>query len=194
VEPLHFKNYEHGDCWGYVALKRMSFFHITHHVGKRTDESADDFVGKLKNRIEMPTHENKLKIFSDGNLQYNTALLKHYKKDVINYGQLIKIKEAGILVDKIKRKIYGNPNYKDIETTCIESYNSVLRNSCSRLVRKTKSFSKKVKLLDLSLEFVQAHNNFIKLYGRETPAMKEGLMNRKLCWNDIFYAKLTFIN
>lgn len=194
MEPCYFKNYEQGDCWGYVALKRGTFFQINHHVGKRTVESTDEFIEKLKGRIQAPTHRYKLNIFSDGNHDYNTTLLNHFKRDVLNYGQLIKIKKEGILVDKIKRKIYGNPDYDEIETTNIESYNFILRNSISRLVRKTRSFSKKRYMLDLALEFSQTYNNFIKLYGDETPAMKEGLTNRMWNWNDIFYAKLTFVN
>jgi hypothetical protein len=194
VEPCCFKNYGQGSCYGYVAIKRDTFFHIAHHVGKWTKISCDDFIGKLKDRIEAPTHDNKLNIFSDGNIQYNTALLKHFRADVLNYGQIIKMKEEGILVDKLKSKVYGNPSYDQIETTCIESYNFVLRNSISRLVRRTKSFSKKQCMLDLNLEFIQTYNNFVKLYGRETPAMKEGLIDRKLDWNDIFCAKLTFLN
>lgn len=192
--PCYFKNYEQGDCYGYVAIKRDTFFQINHHVGKWTLESADEFIAKLKERIQIPTLKHKLNIFSDGNIQYNTALLKHFRKDVLNYGQLIKMKENGRLVNKFKRKIYGNPSYDEIETTNIESYNFILRNSISRLVRRTRSYSKKRYMLDLALEFNQTYNNFIKLYGRKTPAMKEGIAEKRWDWNNIFYAKLTFVN
>lgn len=193
MEQCYFKNYEQGDCWGYVAIKRSSFFQICHSVGKRIDQNADALICKLKDRVECPTHRYKLNIFSDGNSQYETAMLNNFRKDVLNYGQLIKIKEDGVLVDKIKRKVYGNPSHDKIETNSIESYNFILRNSISRLVRKTRSFSKKRRMLDLALEFNQTYNNFIKLYGKETPAMKEGLIDRKFNWNDVFYAKLTFV-
>jgi hypothetical protein len=165
-----------------------------HHAGKRTQETTDEFIAKLKSRLQTPTHYHKIDIFSDGNHFYNTALLNHFRKDVLNYGQLIKIKEADILVDKIKRKVYGNPHYNQIETTAIESYNAVLRNSISRLIRRSKCYSKKRYMLDLCLEFNQTYNNFIKLYGKQTPAMKEGISDKQWDWNDIFYARLTFIN
>ena len=194
MEACFFKNYEKGDCYGYVAIKRHTFFHICHAVGKWTAETADEFVGRMKSRLDIPTHKYRLKIFSDGNYQYNTALLKHFREDTIDYGQLLKFKENGKLVNKVKVKVYGNPSYDDIETICIESYNSVLRNSISRLVRRTKSFSKKRAMLDLALEFHQTYNNFIKKYHNETPAMREGIAKGQWSWKDIFYAKLTFIN
>jgi len=194
VESCYFKNYEQGDCWGYVALKRNTFFQICHSVGKRTEETTNEFISILKIRLKEPTHDYKLNIFSDGNHSYENALLNHYRRDVMNYGQLIKVKEGDILVDKIRRKIFGNPSYDEIETTAIESYNSVLRNAISRLVRRTKCYSKRRRMLDLCLEFNQTYNNFVKVYGKETPAMKEGLVDKKWDWNDIFYAKLTFVN
>jgi IS1 family transposase len=55
------------------------------------------------------------------------------------YGQLIKIMNGSKLVDKYRRKVFGNPSLLDIDTVNIESYNSTLRGCVSRLVRRTKS-------------------------------------------------------
>lgn len=35
----------------------------------------------------------------------------------VDYGQVIKIREGGKIVDKIKKVIYGTPNINEIETS-----------------------------------------------------------------------------
>ncbi len=61
----------------------------------------------------------------------------------MDYGQLIKIREGGKVIDKIHKIVYGSPTVEDIETTDIENFNGILRERVSRLVRKTKCHSKK---------------------------------------------------
>lgn len=102
------------------------------------------------------------------------------------YGQLIKKKKNKRFVYKFKKKIFGNPDYNDIDTVNIESYNSILRERIGRLVRRTKCFSKKRSMLENHLDIFQAYNNTIKENNKETPCMKEGLLNKKWGWTDIF--------
>lgn len=137
--------------------------------------------------LELPTFSYKLPIFTDGNPQYVSALLTHYKRDCLVYGQLIKVMSGRRLVDKYRRKIFGNPSFEDIDTVNIESYNSVLRGCIGRLVRRTKCFSKKRSRFEWHLDIFQAYNNTIKPDENwQTPCMKEGLLGKKWCWNELF--------
>lgn len=147
---------------------------------------ANIIVWKLSLILELPTITNKLEIYSDGNKQYIAALLEHYKKECLIYGQLIKVIRGKKLADKYKRKIFGNPDYSQIETVNIESYNGILRERIGRLVRRTKCFSKKRSMLENHLDIFQAYNNTMKEYEDGTPCMNEGLLERKWRWMDIF--------
>jgi len=140
----------------------------------------------LSNILSPPTFSDPLEIYTDGNEQYLTALLAYFRKDSIIYGRIIKHKKAGKLMWKTKQKILRNPDYRDIDTTVIENYNGILRERISRLVRKTKCFSKKRSTFEKHLDIFQAYNNVIKEYYGETPCMKEKLTDKKWCWNNIF--------
>ncbi len=100
-------------------------------------------IDKAFMRIELPFPNNKIQIFSDGNDDYVYTLPEYYANTCIDYGQIIKIREEGKVVDKIKKIILGNPVVKDIETTNIENFNSILRERVGRFVRKTKCYSKR---------------------------------------------------
>jgi hypothetical protein len=90
----------------------------------------------------MPSASNKLAIYSDGNDDYTYVLPEFYPVGFINYGQVVKIRERGTVVGKVKRVIYGNPEPSDIEITDIENF-GILRERIGRLVRKTKCSPKK---------------------------------------------------
>ncbi len=90
-----------------------------------------------------PFPNGKIQFFSDGNDDYEYILPKYYAGTCIDYGQVIKIRENGKVVDKRKWIVFGSPEMKDIETTNVENFNSILRERIGRLVRKTKCYSKK---------------------------------------------------
>ncbi|MEM3455351.1 MAG: hypothetical protein QXT72_02185 [Candidatus Micrarchaeia archaeon] len=69
-------------------------------------------IEQLFRRSVIPSSNNKIEIFTDGNDDY-TYILKEYYSN-INYGQIVKIRENGRLIRKEKRIIYGEP---DLETT-----------------------------------------------------------------------------
>ena len=73
-------------------------------------------IEKLFSRVELPFPNNKIQIFSDGNDDYVFTLPKYYADTCIDYGQIVKIRENGRVVDKRKRIIFGNPDTEDIET------------------------------------------------------------------------------
>lgn len=150
---------------------------------------------KFSKTIEKPTIDNKLVIYSDGNFEYQTTLPQYFSEDSIDYGQLIKIKKNGKLVEKQKRIIFGNPKIEDIETTYVECYNGIFRGRVSRLIRKTKCYSKSVEQLDNHIGFFQFFWNFVNpLHGKLSPAMEEGITPRLWTWGRFLHSKLSDIN
>ncbi len=73
-----------------------------------------------------------------------------------------------------------------IDTTVVENYNGVLRERISRLVRRTKCFSKKRLRYERHLDIFQGYNNFMKNEDGKTPLMKEEKTARIWQWNDFF--------
>ncbi len=61
----------------------------------------------------------KIQIFSDGNDDYTSTIPEYYAETCIDYGQVIKIKEGGKIVDKIKKVIYGTVNYYRAEALSV---------------------------------------------------------------------------
>ena len=142
-------------------------------------------INKVFERTELPFPDKKIEIFTDGNNDYTHILPDYYADTCMNYGQLVKIRESGRVVDKEKRIIYGNPDLGDIETTDVENSNGILRERIGRLVRKTKCFSKKKRRYESALHLFLFYWNFINNFKRgTTPAMMEGLMNRPWTWVD----------
>ena len=72
-------------------------------------------IEKLFERTELPFPDDKIEIFTDGNTDYIYVPSDYYAETCIDYGQLIKIRGGGKVVDKEKRIIYGNPDITDIE-------------------------------------------------------------------------------
>lgn len=142
-------------------------------------------MDKLYRRVELPFPDNKIQIFSDGNDDYEYVLPEFYAETCIDYGQLIKVREGGKVVDKIRRTIFGSPFQSDIETTDIENFNGILRERVGRLVRKTKCHPKSKDPLINALEFIQFHWNFMDpLHDKMTPAMIELLTDHIWTWDD----------
>lgn len=144
-------------------------------------------IGKLSRRTKTPSTDNKLEIFTDGNDDYKYALADFYPVECIDYGQLVKIREKGKVVDKEKQIIYGNPDPSDIETTDIENFNGIARERIGRVVRKSKCFSKCRKRLECAVELFQLYWDFINEFERDiSPAMLEGIMDHVWSWHEFF--------
>jgi IS1 family transposase len=176
-----------GDAWIYTSIKRQSYLLISYAVGKWTQKTCDELIEKLFHRVKLPLPGNKIQIFSDGNDDYTYVLPEYYPETCMDYGQLIKIREGGKVVDKIRKIVYGSPSVDDIETTDVENFNGILRERVGRLVRKTKCHSKKKRALSNALELIQFHWNFMDpLHDNQTPGMLESLSDHIWSWNDFF--------
>jgi len=150
-------------------------------------------VEKLFERTELPFPDEKIVIYTDGNDDYTYVLSDYYANTSINYGQLVKIREKGRVVDKEKRIIYGNPALDNIETTNVENFNGILRERIGRLVRKTKCFSKRKRRLKCAIELFQFYWNFINEFKRDaSPAMLEKLSDHIWTWHEFFYFRINY--
>jgi hypothetical protein len=142
-------------------------------------------IEKLFHRVQLPHPGNKIQLFSDGNDDYSYILPAYYPETCMDYGQLIKIREGGKVIDKIHKIVYGSPTLQDIETTDIENFNSILRERVGRLVRKTKCHSKKKRALINAIDVIQFHWDFMDpLPSGETPAIIESLSDHLWSWDD----------
>ncbi len=177
-----------GDIWIYTCVKRGSYLFLAYSLGSRTQEVCRDMVELVFGRTKLPTSDNKIEIYSDGNDDYTVVLAEYYSENCIVYGQVIKIREGGKVVEKIKKPIYGNPDTKKIETTDVENYNSILRERLGRLVRRTKCISKKKAALNYALGFFQFHWNWMDpLPCKKTPIMIENLSDHIWSWNEFLF-------
>mgnify|MGYP001608977993 CR=1 FL=1 len=145
-------------------------------------------------RTKLPTITNHLKIFNDVQMDYTVVMPEFFEKDCIDYGQLVKVRERGRVVDKIHKIVYGKLSLDEIETTDVENYNGILRERLSRLVRKTKCFGKKKCRLENALHLFQFYWNFMKpIHKKLTPAIIEEQATKIWTWGNFLNAKLKYL-
>jgi len=193
VERSSPTRFEEGDAWIYTSIKRHTYFFVAFAVGKWTQETCERMIEELFLRTALPLPDNKIEIFTDGNNDYTYVLQDYYPDTCINYGQLIKIREKGRVVDKEKRVIYGSPDPSDIETTDIENFNGILRERIGRLVRKTKCFSKCKTRLECAIQLFQFYWDFVSEFQRGvTPGMLEQLTDHPWSWHEFFYFPINY--
>lgn len=148
---------------------------------------------KFEDYVQQPTYYNKLEIYSDGNDDYITVLPEYYHKDCLCYGQKIKSKNGKKMFPAIRRKVFGNPSYEDIDTNANECFNSILRESLSRLVRKTKCHSKQKYMLNNALFLFQFYWNFMhEMRKNVTPAILEKQATKVWSWGNFLHTKLSY--
>ena len=195
IEPGSPNSDIEGDAWLFTFITRGSYLIVAYEIGKRTRESCKRLFEKVFDRVQLPFPDVKIQIFSDGNDDYTSTIPEYYEESCVDYGQLIKIRVGGKVVDKIKKVIYGTPIVDDIETTDIENMNSICRERLGRFVRKTKCFSKKKTRHVNAFELFHFYWNFMdKLTKTETPAMLEGLADYQWNWEQFFNFSLSILN
>lgn len=184
---------ELGDCWSYTCFKRDSGLFLAFESGKRNIDTCANMLVRFFDRMELPTPENKISIFTDGNIQYSICLPELYCEPCLDYGQVIKVKEKNKLVYVIREKIMGNPDSKAISTSVIEGYNNKIRQRLSRFGRKTASFSKKLNKFIASLNIFQFVHNFIEVKSsHKSPAMLESITDHLWNWSEFLNYHVQF--
>jgi len=148
-------------------------------------------LAQFAQRIDLPTFSDRLKIFSDGNDDYTYVLPEFFRIDCINYAQLIKIRESGRVVDKVRRIVYGNPQRDDTETTDVENFNGILRERVGRIVRRTKCYAKNIDCLSNTIGLFQFYWNFMhELHKNLTPAKMEGIATKTWTWGNLLHYRI----
>ncbi len=147
----------------------------------------------ITKRTQQPTYYDKIGFCTDGNEQNENAILKNFNKDCVNYGQIVKAKdESGRIVGRYVRKVLGNMPFNEISMPHIDGFCSKLRARVGCFVRKTRNFAKRRNQIINLLHITQTNHNFVESTNGETPAIKEGLVDKVLTWNDIFDMRLAF--
>lgn len=151
-------------------------------------------IEKMSSRLELPSPTNKINIFTDGYEEYERCLAKYYDETCINYGQIIKIRKGGKIVDKIKRVVWGDLDKTEIDTVNIENSNGIFRERVGRLVRKTKCYSKEKTKLECAVEVFQFYWNFVNEFeDKKTPAMIEEIIDHKITWSQFLHSPIKYV-
>src|SRR3989344_48744 len=169
VGEKFFSNFEQGDAYSYLDIKRETGLLVAFSVGKWIQEVCDELYGLIAKRTQQPTYYNKIRFCTDGNEQNENALLKFFNKDCINYGQVIKDKYQQIIYGGHKRKVIGDMSYEKISIAHVDGLCSALRERIKCSVRKAKTFAKKRRTIEDLLDIYQAYHNLVNAWEGETP-------------------------
>ena len=154
-----------------------------------------EMMRKLSDVTSQSSWQDTLELFTDGNDDYTYVLPMCFPLGLVDYGQLVKIKQNGHLVRKERWVVYGEPVVSEIETTDVENFNGILRERLGRLVRKTKCFAKSKRRLVCSIGLFQFYWNFINEFERDaSPARMEGLTDHVWTWQEFLHQQLTIVN
>jgi len=146
---------------------------------------------QLRERVRAPSENEHLVLFSDGKDSYQTVLPMFFNPEFVDYGRLVKIRKNGRVVDKIREVVFGNPFINRVHTNNVENYNGILRGFIGYLVRKTKSIAKKISQLNARLYLFQFYWNFLhEIANKTTPAIMEGMANKKWTWSNLLHYKI----
>jgi len=172
-----------GDAYTFIAFERDSKMVVAWHLGKRTAESTEDFMAKLR----TATAEKRFQITTDGFTSYPPAIEETFGADV-DYAQLVKVYgkpeegraerySPGDVINAVPTRVSGDPDRSRICTSHVERQNGTLRQWCKRLTRLTYAFSKKWENLQAALALHFAYYNFCRQHSslRVTPAMEAGI-------------------
>jgi len=76
-------------------------------AGKWTQQTCLEMIRKFAKALKVPSLQCPLEVFTDGNDDYTYVLPLCFQLGLIDYGQLIKIRKNGRVVDKKKLVVYG---------------------------------------------------------------------------------------
>lgn len=194
MEFKYTQDFEQGDAYSYLDIKRETDLFVAFSVGKWIQEVCNELYKKIAERTQQPAYYNKINFCSDGNEQNENALLEFFNKDCVNYGQVVKDKEKQIIFGSHKRKVIGNLSFDEISIAHVDGLCSALRERIKCSVRRAKTFAKKRKTIKDLLAIYQAYHNLIDARRGLTPCMREGIVFRKWSWSNLLHKRLTTLN
>jgi hypothetical protein len=182
---------EVGDAYTYLGFKKKTQFFIGFVVGKWNEETCKEFYKLLASRLRLPTIKRKLTLISDGNEQNIGGIQEAFPQGTVHYARRKKIRKGQKIVGIVSEKVFGNADWKDIAINQIDGFCSKLRERISCYTRKARSFAKQKICIMQRLEIFSVQHNFMeKKYGK-TPAMREGITDKKWTWEWFFNQRLT---
>lgn len=161
-------------------------------VGKWVQETCNELYETIAKRTQQPSYKNKIRFCTDANCQNENAIAEIFNTDCVEYGQVIKDKEKQMIYGTHKRRVLGVMPYDEISIAHIDGFCSKLRARIGCFVRKTRNFAKKRKHIRNVLHILQTNHNCIEHLNGSTPAIREGLLKRKMSWNKILSARIPF--
>jgi len=176
-------NPEFGDVWTFCAIDSETKLVPSFKCGKRTAETANEFVQDIASRIR-----NRVQISTDAMGAYAEAVERSFGADV-DYGQIVKVYvhdaaqhperkySAPSFASAIRRPIVGNPDMELVSTSYVERLNATTRLHVKRLSRLTLAFSKKLENFKAAVALHFAYYNLVRRHNtlRCTPAMAAGV-------------------
>ena len=191
VEQKYTRNYQSGDAYSYLDIKRETGLFVAFVVGKWIQETCDELYEQIAERTQQPTSKNKISFCTDANKQNKNAICKEFHKDSVNYGQVIKDKKEQIIYGVHKRKVLGNMNFNEISIAHVDGFCKALRERGKCFVREASTYPKKRKMIFIILSIFQAYHNFIDTRKGLTPCMKEGISDHIWTWGKLLNAKVS---
>ena len=152
---------------------------------------SNELYQLIANRTEQPTYKRKISFCTDGNDQNENAIIRFFNKDCVNFGQVIKDKEAQKIIGQHKRKVLGNMPFSKIAINNVDGFCSKLRARIGCFIRKTRNFAKKRRRIENALHIMQTYHNLVEVKEGFTPAIKEGLTKKIWQWHDVFNVRLS---
>ena len=159
--------------WIYIALDKKSRLVIHFHVGKRDTKDARKFLIGLSEKLNSSS-------------KVSTDCLKSYVSAIANNPTNAETLSQTESINLLRSKQIGRKLGRAI-TNKIEAHNGNVRQHISRLVRRTRCFSKKDSALVEHLSLFFFYYNFIKKHKvlKETPAMSAGLVDKPISLDDL---------
>ena len=173
-----------GDCWTFFGICADSKIVLAYESGRRTGETADSFLTKLRRSIA-----GRVQITSDGLPSYKHGVAFKFLSDV-DHAVLIKTykneqiekRYSPAQINTVERIAqFGNPDMKRCSTSYVERFNLTVRTALKRFNRLSVGYSKDVNVHCAMLSIWICFYNFGKKHAtiKTTPAISAGLTDRK---------------
>ncbi len=191
-----------GDQYTFIALESRTKMVMAWHLGKRTRESTDQFVAKIRHAT---TGERLFDVSTDAFQPYEGAIGTGLF-DRANHAAIVKMFSHTVetgrerysparFVSVGKDAVTGLPDLDRASTSHVERVNGSLRQWCKRLTRLSYAYSKKWENLHAALALHFAYYNFCRIHRslRVTPAQEAGITEHtgksgSCCRGDFFNA------
>lgn len=183
-----------GDVYTFTAICAETKLYASFLVGQRTAEDTHEFIadlaGRLAGRIQLTTdgfqqYVDAVEVGFGANVDF-AMLVKNYSNPSAQVSAERRYSPSEFLRAD-KRRISGDPDFKEISTSYVERQNLTMRMGMRRFTRLTNGFSKKIYNLECAVALHFMYYNFGRIHKtlRVTPAMEAGVSDHVWSLEDI---------